>query len=108
MFVTSTKPLQNLAVKWAKSCGRTVQQARKEHDDGCIFVAGEVIEFAGRGRLAYFNDVGHPVWRYHAAAEIDGMIHDLWTDEVMSTEDYLARVMLGGWVDYPAEEVHER
>lgn len=92
----------NLAHTWVIGCGKTVTEARKEYDDACIDFAGDLIEGIGRGRLAYFNDIGHPRWRYHAAAEIDGIIHDLWSEDAMTVEEFLA-VMHGGWVDYPAE-----
>lgn len=34
-------------------------------------------------------------WRYHAAVEIDGMIHDAWFPEVLPRGEYLQRMFPG-------------
>jgi len=95
--------MRNLARRWVRWTGKTIAQAQQEYDGCCIDFAGDFIEANKQGRLAYFNDIGHPIWKYHAAVEIDGMIHDLWFEAVLPTEQFLSEVLGGGWVDYPGE-----
>lgn len=82
----------NLARSWIVRCGKTVEQALCEYDDACIDFAGDFLGTVGRGRLAYFETPDNPKWRYHAAVEIDGMVHDLWTEEVMPLDEYMAHI----------------
>ncbi len=108
MITTKPRPkLVNLAQKWVLDSGRTLEEVRAEYDGSCIDFSGNFLDAFGRGRLAYFNDIGHPKWRYHAAAEIDGMIHDLWIDKVMTVNRFVTYALQGGWVDYPAEKTEE-
>lgn len=78
----------NLAYQWVQSRGLTVELARAKWGGCCIDFAGDFIEAIGRGRLMYFALPNHPRWKYHAAAEIDGFIHDLWYDEPTPTNEY--------------------
>lgn len=99
--------MKNLAQQWVIDSGKTLSGAREEYEGACIDFAGDFLDAIGKGRLAYFNDVGSPLWKYHAAVEIDGLIHDLWFAAVIPTADFL-ELLGGGWVDYPAEEVEQK
>jgi hypothetical protein len=98
--------MKNLAHEWVKGRGLTVEQARSEWDGVCVEFAGELADAHG-GRLAYFDDPPKIwKWKYHAAAEINGMIHDLWRDgpaiPLGQYEDEM-----GCDAEYPAEEKEE-
>ena len=83
----------------------TVAEARGYYDGCCIEFVGEVMmERIPGGRLAYFLTPGHATWRYHAAFELNGIIHDLWQDQPMPLEDFM-RAIGADEVEYPAEEM---
>jgi hypothetical protein len=82
--------------------GMTLEQARAGYEGCCIDAAGSFIDTTGIGRLAYFETPFNLKWRYHAAVEIDGMIHDLWGDEPLPLTEYMQQIGATE-VDYPAE-----
>lgn len=94
--------MKNLAHEWVLAQGKDVEGCREEYDGACIDFAGDFLDSTGRGRMAYFDNIGSSRWRYHAAVEIDGFIHDLWFDLPMPTSDFL-EALGGGEVDYPLE-----
>jgi len=87
---------------YCQQMGKTVEQMQAEYAGGCIEFAGELMHFAGRGRMAYFLTPRHPLWRYHAAVEIDGLIHDLWHG-CIPLEQFIPMIGADG-VEYPCEE----
>jgi len=91
----------NLAHVFVESLGRDLLEVKEEYDGMCIDFAGDMIDWLGYGRLVYFETPLHPNWRYHAAAEIDGIIHDLWEDEPLELTAYMKKIGATG-VDYPA------
>ena len=76
--------MRNLAHDYIRSLGLTLAQARKEWSGCCVDFVGDLLEWVGRGDLAYWDLPQHPIWRYHATALLDGMIHDLWLDRAIS------------------------
>jgi hypothetical protein len=95
----------NLAQQWVLNSGKSLEGTRDEYDGSCIDFAGDFVDSITNGRLVYFDEIINcPTWRYHAAVEIDGMIHDLWIDDVMSTEAFL-EMLGGGTISYPCEEM---
>lgn len=96
--------MTNLAHKFVHSRDQTVANARKEYDDACIDLAGDMLEglqIPG-SKLAYFETPYNGLWRYHAAVEVDGWIHDLWFDDPMPLKFYM-RFIGASSVDYTAE-----
>lgn len=63
---------------YANTKGVSVEQLRENFSGCCVDFAGELCDFVPGSRLAYFEDLKHPAWKYHAAMEFDGWIHDLW------------------------------
>jgi hypothetical protein len=96
--------MTNLAQQWVINSGKSLECTRDEYDGACIDFAGDFVDSITNGRLVYFDEITCPQWRYHAAVEIDGMIHDLWIDEVMPTQAFLERLG-GGKISYPCEEM---
>lgn len=96
----------NLATLYANSLGLTLTQARADYDGSCIDFAGDLIDHLQHGRLAYFDHLDHPRWRYHAAAEFDGWIHCLWQPRPLPLADYMAKLG-AAQVEYPAEKEEE-
>lgn len=56
----------------------TIEKAQEEYSGMCIDFAGELQDSIPGSRLAYFEPLHNSVWRYHAAVEFGGWIHDLW------------------------------
>ena len=85
-------------------CTRTeVDRIRSEYDGLCIDAADEILGMfeRGDGHVLYVEDVsgesftplfcGTVVWRYHAAAVIDGLVFDPWCPgEPLTVGEYLA------------------
>jgi hypothetical protein len=94
----------NLAHEFAKTQGTSIEVARVLADGSCIDFAGDLIDHLGKGRLAYFELPYHPQWKYHAAVEVDGMIHDLWRDESEPVPLPEYERFIGGTAEYPAED----
>lgn len=93
--------MNNLAHKFAGTVGG-IAVAREQYDGACIDFAGDLEDFLGKGRLAYFDAIFHPEWRYHCALEIDGLIHDLWQERPMPMSVFMD-VIGASEVEYPAE-----
>lgn len=98
----------NLAHQFAQSLGLTVEEAREAYDGTCIDFAGDFLEdhLHGNGRLAYFGELCDPRWTYHAAVEVDGVIHDLWHDSPLPLDDFMTLIG-AATVEYPAEVENE-
>src|SRR4029078_13045479 len=94
--------MTNLAHLFCHYIGQDIERVRNEYEDACIFFAGDLIHSLGQGRLAWFDTHLNPTWRYHAAVEIDGVIHDLWQEEPMPLDDYL-KLIGATEVEYAAE-----
>lgn len=92
----------NLALQFAETIGG-VAYVKEIYDCACIDFAGDLQDYLGRGRIAYFETDLNPQWRYHAAVEVDGKIHDLWYPEVMETDEFMF-VIGATEVDYPCEK----
>lgn len=83
----------NLAHEFAIKTHGELHGARAYWDGSCIEFAGELLEYAGRGKMAYFDDPPNLYqWKYHAVAVIDGMVHDLWQDEEMTVDEYMEKI----------------
>lgn len=80
----------------------SIEAAREEYDGACIDFAGEVHHSVPGSRLAYFDSIFHPAWRYHAAMEFDGWIHDLWYP--LLPLDVFMEAIGADTVEYPAEK----
>lgn len=79
--------MKNLAVQFAES-KHGLEGTREKYDCACIDFAGDLIDHLGRGRLIYFENPLNTQWRYHAAVEVDGIIHDLWHTELFTTNQF--------------------
>jgi hypothetical protein len=93
----------NLAHKWVSDQGKCLPGTREEYDGACIDFAGELADTTPGARLAYFETPFNANWRYHAAMELNGIIHDLWQEEPMSLADFMEAIGANS-VEYPAEE----
>lgn len=94
----------NQAHAWVLANGwKSVEEAQSDYECACIDFAGDFLFSIGRGRLAYFETPLNAVWRYHAAAEIDGMIHDLWHPHAIPLRRFM-KIIGATEVDYPADE----
>lgn len=98
-----SKSMKNLAHEWATQNFLSLAQARKDYEGMCIDFAGDCQAAIG-GRIAYFETPKNPVWRYHAAIEIDGFIHDLWRDGPPIELVLFMEAIGSTQVEYPAEE----
>lgn len=95
--------MRNVAHQFCQDMGKTIASVRKEYDGACIDFAGDLIDHLGRGRVAYFETTLNLRWRYHAAVEIDGVIHDLWGNEPMPLAVFTKHIGACE-VEYPAEQ----
>lgn len=95
--------MRNLALFYVLSIGKDVKGVREEYDGACIDFAGDFQDWLQRGRLVYFDALTDPVWKYHCAVEIDGMIHDLWRTKVMPTVQFAESLGCSD-ISYPCEE----
>ncbi len=96
-------PEVNLAHAFALKGYKNLDEAREDFDGGCIDFAGDFVDsLRPKARLAYFETPLNSRWRYHAALELDGWIHDLWADRAMPLDAFMARIGATE-VDYPAE-----
>lgn len=84
-----------------KECG-SVASAQERYGGCCIDFAGELTDATPGARLAYFDNISHPAWRYHAAMQLDGWIHDLWYP-MMPLDTFMAAIG-APTVEYPAED----
>ena len=102
----------NLAHKFVHNIGKDIKGCRDEYDGSCIDFAGDMIDWLGQGRLAYFETPHNPRWRYHAAVEWRGFIHDLWQEEAMPLDCFMEKIGAIK-VEYPTEaddeqEIHDQ
>jgi hypothetical protein len=96
--------MNNLAHDWVASIPKTLAEARADWEGQCIDFAGDLEAAVGVGRIAYFETPDNEVWKYHAALEIDGMIHDLWHDgPALPLAEYMNTIG-ASTVEYPSEE----
>lgn len=80
----------------------SIQAVRDEYDGACIDFAGDLCEEVPGARLAYFDGLDHPAWKYHAAMVLDGWVHDLWYP--MLPLDVFMSAIGATTVEYPSEE----
>jgi hypothetical protein len=65
----------NLARKYLEDTGRTTV----DYCGMCLELADDILKTEGRdGDIIYVTCPDHPLWRYHAVAYIDELIHDAW------------------------------
>lgn len=98
-----TSVSMNLAHQYAESNYGSVSGAMDANDGCCIDFAGELVDTTPGSRLAYFDTPRHPRWKYHAAMELSGMIHDLWSEHPMPLDEFMKSIGADA-VEYPAHE----
>ena len=81
----------------------SLDKAKEEYDGACIEFAGDLTDSTPGARLAYFEGIAHPAWRYHAAMEFGGWVHDLWLP--MMPLDVFMSAIGAAKVEYPAEDM---
>ncbi len=102
MKVRTSKFVKDFAVH-CRGC--SVESLREEFAGACIDFAGELCERVPGARLAYFDNLKHPAWKYHAAMVFDGWVHDLWYPLLPLR---LFMLTIGAsQVEYPSEQEHE-
>jgi len=85
--------------------GCSIEELRDEFSGVCVEFAGELCERVPGSKLAYFDNLNHPAWKYHAAMVFDGWVHDLWYP--LLPLDVFMLSIGSTKVEYPAEQEDE-
>ena len=86
----------------AKVTGKTIEALQEEFAGYCIEFAGQLCELVPGSRLAYFDNLRHPAWRFHAAMEYGGWVHDLWYP--LFPVNLFMLTIGADTIEYPAED----
>lgn len=80
----------NLALKIANRTG-----GLGEWEFCCGELADQVLHARPDGQILWVDLPGHPKWRYHMVAVVDGVVHDAWRPNVMEPPAQYVRRVFG-------------
>jgi hypothetical protein len=112
---------RNLALAYVAANGKDADEARYDYDGCCLDFADRLQHWLDEkqlpNRLLYFErnykrDGDGPLspssldarWRFHAAVECEGLVHDLWLDRALPLPEYLKAMFPGQRVQCEAFE----